>query len=720
MEGTVAVFILILLPMLGAFLSRGLVALGEKKQKSKLVTCGNVTFLGLSFVTLAGIAFYSVSALLNGAVVCSVSDICGRGFNFRVDGFRALYAIMTAFAWTVSSAFALWYMKGEENRGRYYFYTLLTLGATLGVFLSADLYTTFVFFEIMSLASYVWVVQEEDEEAVRASKTYLAVAVIGGLVMLMGLFLLDTTLGTLDIRELANVCGNGVRQKEIRIAGFCLLFGFGAKAGAFPLHIWLPKAHPVAPAPASALLSGILTKAGMYGILILTGRVFLGDVRFGQVILVIALCTMLIGAVGALFSVDMKHILACSSVSQIGFILVGAGTMCILEKEQWLGVQGALLHMGNHSLFKLVLFLCAGVVVKNLHSRDLNKIRGFGVGRPWFMIIFLLATLGIAGIPGLSGFVSKSMLHESLVLCFEESGLWFYKIAEILFLIAGGCTIAYMLKLFVILFFRRPSKEVEAFNSLKTDYMPRSLKILLTVPAALIYFAGTLPEYLMLPLAGRGAIITAYSSTGEDPFRTFTAENVKGAAISLVIGLLLWQFAVKKAITKRVPKNEPVYVNRFPAKLDLENMLYRPVLLTFLPNVLGTLCRFLERFVTAVARGVFGLCKRIAGLLDRMPELLVTGTQRTALKPVCETTTLSATRRISKTLGGFLNAFVAFKSKLLRKPVAQQKNYTEIVNRGLDDASETAKLITRSLSYGLLAFCAGLLAMLLYLLYSLQ
>ncbi len=154
--------------------------------------------------------------------------------------------------WMMTTLFSAEYMKSYRNRGRYRFFTLFTLGATIGVFLSADLFTVFIFFEIMSFTSYTWVAHEETKEALRAAETYLAVAVIGGLVMLMGLFLLYGELGTLEFTRLAqaaeksrlNGSGGYVR---IFTASVCLLFGFGAKAGVFPLHIWLPKAHPVAP-----------------------------------------------------------------------------------------------------------------------------------------------------------------------------------------------------------------------------------------------------------------------------------------------------------------------------------------------------------------------------------------------------------------------------------------------------------------------------------------
>lgn len=141
---------------------------------------------------------------------------------------------------------------------------------------------------MMSFTSYVWVVHDEKPESLRAGATYLAVAVIGGLVMLMGIFLLYDAAGTLFFADLAgmSLC-TGKNAAQIWAAGLCLLFGFGAKAGAFPLHIWLPKAHPVAPAPASALLSGILTKAGMYGILILTACLFFRSAAWGGLILIL-------------------------------------------------------------------------------------------------------------------------------------------------------------------------------------------------------------------------------------------------------------------------------------------------------------------------------------------------------------------------------------------------------------------------------------------------
>ena len=172
-----------------------------------------------------------------------------------------VYVGVALLMWSMTALFSREYFAHYRNRNRYYFFFLLTLGATLGVFMSGDLYTAFVFFEIMSFTSYTWVAHDEKPGAMKAAGTYLAVAVIGGLVMLMGIMMLYFKLGTVMINEICEaaipVFESGEDTAYMFVAGICILFGFGAKAGMFPLHIWLPKAHPVAPAPASALLSGV-------------------------------------------------------------------------------------------------------------------------------------------------------------------------------------------------------------------------------------------------------------------------------------------------------------------------------------------------------------------------------------------------------------------------------------------------------------------------------
>ncbi len=503
----------------------------------------------------------------------SLNSICGQGLNFATDGFRIIYVIIALFMWAMTSLMSPEYLKHYENKKRYYVFFFITFVALIGVFCSADLFTTFVFFEIMSLASYVWVAFDERKESLRAAGTYLAVAVIGGLVMLMGLFLLE----------------NGTYSEYLSCG--LVFFGFAAKAGVYPLHIWLPKAHPVAPAPTSALLSGILTKSGIFGVLILSFQMMLGNTSWGAAMLILGVITMLLGAVLALFSIDLKRTLACSSVSQIGFIMVGVGVGTSLGAEGMLAMRGTLLHMVNHSLFKLLLFMAAGVVFMNLHKLDLNEIRGFGKNKPLLKLVFAIGALGIGCIPLFSGFVSKSLLHEGILEMIEvtkegalqipilSAGL--LKAFEYLFMFSGGCTVAYMTKLFVALFVEenKDAKVQKSFDEMKKTYMGKRTSTALILSAIPIVLFGVLPNVFMDRIADLGspfmnAILPA------EKINYFCWENFKGAIVSVVIGLLLYFLIIRPLFMKNGE-----YVDRWPKKLDLEELIYRPLLLIVLPAI---------------------------------------------------------------------------------------------------------------------------------------
>ena len=420
--------------------------------------------------------------------------VFGFGLRLQAGSLGSLLALVSAFLWAATGLNCPSYFAAAEGCNRFYFFWLLTLGGSDGVFLAADLFTLFVFFEMMSFTSYVWVVQNETEEARQAGQTYLAVAVIGGMALLAGLLLLQHLLGTLEFSAMAEAVSALPAEKRgsLYVAGGCALVGFGAKAGMFPLHIWLPKAHPVAPAPASALLSGILTKSGVFGVLILCRYLFWTELPWNTVVLALGVVTMVLGAVLALFSVDLKRTLACSSMSQIGFILVGTAMQGFLNGENALAAWGTVLHMLNHSFIKLVLFVAAGVVYLGTHSLNLNDIRGWGRNKPVLKVLFFVGAASIAGVPGFSGYVSKTLLHESIVEyihVLEHAGAaagWFTTV-EWLFLLSGGLTAAYMTKLFVAIFVS--SRAVGQRPALK-DYMSPGTHAALSVGAAPAAGAG--------------------------------------------------------------------------------------------------------------------------------------------------------------------------------------------------------------------------------------
>ena len=731
-----------------------------------------------------------------------IPGICGMGLHLKLDGFRLVYSIIAVVMWGVSGAFSKQYMAHYKKKSRYYLFFWATFAATVGVFLSADLYTTFIFFEIMSFTSYVWVAFDEKPESLKAAETYLAVAVIGGMVMLMGLFLLHDVLGTLDMEQIGVEAGRvlagettlgdgtpihtagGFASAKVQLytAGLLMLFGFGAKAGCFPLHIWLPKAHPVAPAPASALLSGILTKAGVFGIIILSCVMFTSDGMWGMLIAGLGLVTMFLGALLAVFSVNLKRTLACSSVSQIGFIMTGIGMSCLLSwagEGNLLAVRGAFLHMVNHSLIKLVLFLCAGAVYMNLHQLDLNDVRGFGRKKPALCFCFLMGALGIGGIPLWNGYVSKTLLHESIVeyaafLAEEGPALasgamgmpktlvtlltspGFWKGAEWVFLFTGGMTVAYMLKLFVALFVDIHPERQEEFDQMSARCMTPLSRTVLTGAAAILPVLGMLPFLTMDRIADLGQEFFKASGHAHQ-VNYFSFANLKGGLISIAIGTALYFLAIRTFLMEPEPgraeaagqaakagktgeagqetkAGEPGearqtakgrmsgrrYVNRWPSWLDLENLIYRPILQTALPGICGAALGFLDRYLISAALTVFfAVSSVVCRAMDHLTDGVVVLARRTVCRQLPEPKSHPETNWLAHVLGHFVDRWARLKIRIFGKKETGRVRVSAVHH--LIEREKRIKhigdLVEQSFSFGLMLFCIGLCVTLGYLLF---
>jgi len=632
--------------------------------------------------------------------------VCGFGLTFKADGFRAIYACIAAFMWMMSGIFSPEYFSHHaENRGRYSLFNLLTLGATLGVFYSDDLYTTFIFFEIMSVTSFVMVAHEETPGAMKAAYTYLAVAVIGGMTTLMGLFLLYKQLGTFAFDALA--AAKTASGADLTAASWLIVVGFAAKAGLYPLHIWLPKAHPVAPAPASALLSGILTKSGVFGLIVVCSRLLAADA--------------VLGALLALFSVDLKRTLACSSMSQIGFITVGLATMVLLGEHGSFAAYGSVMHMANHSLIKLVLFMAAGVVYMNTHSLDLNVIRGYGRRKIVLHLCFLLGALSIACIPPIgSGYNSKSLLHEALLELIvhqqEHGHIWMpYKAAEILFLISGGLTIAYMVKLYICIFWQKnPEKQAE-YDASGRSMNPVSA-IALIGSAIVLPLLGAMPATFLTPLGDMSAHFFQQHAP-EHHIDYFCAANLEGAAISISIGAAVYLLIVRPLLMKKNVDGVRVYVNRWPEKLDLEDGLYRPVIngvLAFFGKVLGFVAHipdskftltFIPRAVTALVRGV-----------AELPERIVSGLRATVFAASHAHRKVPVGNRFTYGLGMAMNAVSRLLNRVFHRETPFRTDFEYVLDASWSELRKTTGLFTVSVSFGLLLMCIGMYLTFMYLL----
>lgn len=714
MKGNVLLLFLVLFPMAGALIS---FAMGRFSRKARCLFADAVTIL--EFITIACLFIRKA---------CGGSDLsfrwegfCGMGMGLELDGFRVLYGGIAALMWMMTTIFSEEYFAHYRNRNRYYMFMLMTLGATMGVFLSADLFTTFIFFEIMSFTSYPWVAHEEKEAAMRAAETYLAVAVIGGMVMLMGIFLLYDMTGTLQLSGLLEASRQAASETPARLylAGGLMIFGFGAKAGMFPLHIWLPKAHPVAPAPASALLSGILTKSGIFGVLAVTCNIFLHDPQWGMVILLLGTVTMFGGALLAVFSVNFKRTLACSSMSQIGFILVGVGMQCLLGEENALAVRGTLLHMVNHSLFKLDLFMVAGVIYMNLHKLNLNDLRGFGRKKPLLMFCYLMGALGISGVPLWNGYVSKTLLHESIVEykeLLEEGQALVGSVASLtaiewIFLISGGMTAAYMLKLFFAVFLEENTdKELQARYDACGAYWNGKSKFAIVTTAVLLPILGFFPKLTMDRLADLGQGFMHGVSPAE-AVHYLSLTNLKGSAISLAIGVILYFGVIRTLLMAKNEDGVRVYVDRWPRWLDLENLLYRPILQVILPTVCGTICAFFDAYIIDVPLKVsIAVASVISRAGDHLVDSLIVLARKTTHRQHATMMTFEQHDHLATGAGALMD-------RITHSP--DEKSHIPALVEIEEETKRTGRIVAGTISFGLMMMSAGLIVVLIYLMIEL-
>ena len=479
----------------------------------------------------------------------------------------------------------------------------------------------------------------------------------------------------------------------------------------------------MAPAPASALLSGILTKTGIFGILLISCRMLLEDVRWGAFVLLIGVITMFLGALLALFSVNFKRTLACSSVSQIGFILVGVGMLVLLGEENTLAVRGTFLHMVNHSLFKLILFLVAAVIYQNTHKLDLNEIRVFGRKKPGLMFCYLMGALGIGGIPGWSGYVSKTLLHEGIVEYihavegghFQEALFTAgqMKTIEWIFLISGGLTVAYMCKLFVAVFLeesRDPAIQ-KKYDAQKPYWKPVGAAAL-TATACLIPVLGMLPGLTMDRLAD---MAQAFLRNHHEPHAVhyFAWVNLKGSVISIAIGAVL-----DLTVVRRWMMVNGTYVNRWPQWLDLEEKLYRPLLLKVLPGVFGWICGLLDKLMDVVSGILPKVGAGVAGVLDILTDGLVVFLRKTIYRDARYHGELEEGNALTHVIGVTLNLLEELLNKTIWRHHEHRKDLEHWFVLKYAAFKENATLIGRSLSFGLVLFCLGLCATLVYLLVS--
>ncbi len=370
---------------------------------------------GLKVTALGNIISFAVNLLMipiiwRGDIIEYIVDTGFHNINlaFFADSLSLLVGLAANFVWVIASLYSIEYMDHSHKLRRYNVFSMLTLTGMLGVVYTRNLFTLYLFFEMLAVGSYVMVIHEESEEARAAGLKYLFMGIFGGLILFKSIIALYAIAGTADLVEISKM-GVGLRDHPwMPYIFFGMIFGFGVKAGMFPVHIWLPDAHPIAPAPASALLSGVMIKAGGYGIIRtiynIVGIEFIQHQTVLMVLMGIAFVNIFLGSAMAIREKEIKRMLAYSSISQIGYIILGAALLTPY------GLVGAAIHIFNHAIIKGTLFMSAGAFIHQTGLRQIKDLKGIGRKMPITTICFTMAAMSMIGFPPFNGFISKWFL----------------------------------------------------------------------------------------------------------------------------------------------------------------------------------------------------------------------------------------------------------------------------------------------------------------------
>jgi hydrogenase-4 component B len=475
----------------------------------------------------------------------------GDGVTFRLDALGAFFLGLVGLLAIPCGIYGVGYSEAYEGR-----YSLRLLGAMLNLFLltmslvpcAGNVLTFLLMWEGMSLTSYFLVLTETDEpDTVLAGAWYLAMT-HAGLALVLAAFLLlaagATTTAFGDLRTAASALSPAARNGVFLLA----LLGFGSKAGIIPLHVWLPRAHPAAPSHVSALMSGVMIKLGVYGLL----RVGLdllggGPAWWGALLIGLGALSAAVGVLYALMENDLKRLLAYSSVENIGLVFIGLGAGFLflslrVTPAALLAFAAALYHALNHAAFKGLLFLGAGSVLHATRTRDMNLLGGLIRRLPWTAAFFLTGSLAIAGLPPLNGFVSEWLLFQSLL---PGIGSPVLLVAPLLTLavgvlaLTGGLAAAGFVKAFGITFLAIPRSSVAEH----AHEAPLSMRIGMGILAAACAGFG-LAAVVILPalaaaLAGPAALPAPAAGFGYGLSLSMPGGFARMSPVLVALGLVL-------------------------------------------------------------------------------------------------------------------------------------------------------------------------------------
>lgn len=440
-----------------------------------------------SFLKLA-IVLSMLPGSLSGIIYYTrlVPFVPGVAINLRVDPLGMFFGSVTATLWLVTTIYSLAYMEPEHSKKRFFGFFALSTSTTVGIAFSANLFTLFIFYELLTIATYPLVIHEETPEALRAGKKYLIYTLPAGALILLAICVTFFLTGTTDLTQ------NGILSLEYGTRTLGLLFvafivGFGVKAAIMPLHSWLPSAM-VAPTPVSALLHAVaVVKAGAFGIIRTIFNVFgvalLRKLGFCDYLAYIAAFTIITASFMALLQDNLKRRLAYSTISQLSYIALGASLLTPYA------AMGSIVHLANQAFQKITMFFVAGSIQRKTNKTNISEMAGIGYKMPYTMAAFTLGGLGFMGVPLLAGFITKWYISLGAL---EAHKPFFVAVM----LLSALLNAAYWLPISYVAFFKQP-----ADGNLTIDEASPPMLISTIICALYIIVLGTFAEIPGLPLS---------------------------------------------------------------------------------------------------------------------------------------------------------------------------------------------------------------------------
>jgi len=368
------------------------------------------------------------------------------GINLVLDGLSSLLLLAISVVSAAAMLFSTRYMEQYTAKAKFLSLFMLMVAGMNGVVLSGDIFNLFVFLEIASIASYALVGFGCEHEELEASFKYMVLGSIGSMFVLFAVALVYGNTGSLNMAYISQAIQDSGINASLAFAMCLFIAGFSLKAALVPFHAWLPDAHPSAPAPISAMLSGVLIKAlGVYALVRVVFNVFGITIQMGWILIVLGLLSMVAGAFLAIGQWDFKRLLAYSSISQLGYVILGVGLGGLIiargENLAWasLAILGGLFHLVNHAVYKSLLFLTSGSVQMATGTRQMKLMGGLAEKMPVTRSSATVASAAIVGIPPFSGFWSK------LILVVASVQAHFYWVAAIIVFVSL-CTLIMYLK----------------------------------------------------------------------------------------------------------------------------------------------------------------------------------------------------------------------------------------------------------------------------------